>query len=42
LQSRGIGEALYLVLSQMEKKLARRLVGFAELQMGSCHATETH
>jgi len=33
---------LYLVLSQMERKLARRLVGFAELQMGSDHATETH
>ncbi|NOX44355.1 MAG: IS256 family transposase [Caldiserica bacterium] len=33
---------LYLVLSQMERKLARRLVGFAELQMGSGHASETH
>ena len=38
----ALEKLLYLVLSQMERKLARRLVGFAELQMGSDHASETH
>jgi hypothetical protein len=39
----AVEKLVYLVLVQEnEKLLKRRLRGFAELQMGSCHATETH
>ena len=38
----ALEKLLYLVLTQMEGRLARRLAGFAELQTGSSHASETH
>jgi len=39
----AVEKLVYLVLVQEnEKLLKRRLRGFAEIQMGSCHAAETH
>lgn len=38
----ALEKLLYLVLIQMEETLAKRLAGFAGLQMGSAHASETH
>jgi len=39
----AVEKLLYLVLSQLDERWgARRLRGFAEVEMGSCHADQTH